>query len=443
MESNKDEALKCLSIAQKHRNAGNLPSAQRFCQKSLNLFSTPEATKLLAVVEAELASGPSSSSSSSASTSSATGSGAGFSTSTETHPSSSSTRHRHTESSAKANGSATNGSAKSGSGAEEKKREYTNEQAAVVKRIRSCKVTEYYEILSLKRDCEEADIKKAYRKLALSLHPDKNGAPGADEAFKMVSKAFQVLSDSQKRAAYDQHGSDPEQRGSGMPSFSRGSPGFAPGPFANGFDGEISPEELFNMFFGGGGLGGGGPRFSASFGPGGFRTQNIRTNFQQRRNAAPENNQPRSVFIQLLPILLLLGITLLNALPSLFTSAPTPDPRFSFTPTSRYNVERSTNGLGVKYHVNGAEFSSHPIAAELARNEQQPGPELRRYENTIERVYTQDLYVQCQRGADRKERMKNEEVGMFGIGTDWDKVRRIDAEPVKSCEELRRLGLLK
>lgn len=64
--------------------------------------------------------------------------------------------------------------------------------------------------------------------------------------------------DPQKRAAYDQHGSDPEMRSSGMPSFSRGSPGFARSQFAGGTDGEISPEELFNMFFGGGGFGGGG-----------------------------------------------------------------------------------------------------------------------------------------------------------------------------------------
>lgn len=182
--------------------------------------------------------------------------------------------------------------------------------------------------------------------------------------------------------------------------------------------------------------------FTASFGPGGFRTHNLRTNVP-RREAAQENAQPRSVFMQLLPIFILFAFTFLNALPSLFSSPPTPDPHFSFSRTSRYNVERSTAGLGIKYHVNGAEFSGHPIAAELARADKQPRPALEKFEHTVERVYTQDLYTKCQRGADRKERLKNQEVGLFGIGTDWDKVRKIDAEPIESCEELRRMGLLK
>ncbi|KIP01886.1 hypothetical protein PHLGIDRAFT_122963 [Phlebiopsis gigantea 11061_1 CR5-6] len=439
MESNKDEAIKCLAIAQKHRNAGNLASAKRFCQKSLNLFSTPEGNKLLEVVESELASGSSSSSGGPSFSSAESGSASAFTSSTETHPSSSGTRHRHTESSSpKANGSAK-------STAEQKKRDYTPEQAAVVKRIRACKVTEYYEILSLKRECEDTEVKKSYRKLALSLHPDKNGAPGADEAFKMVSKAFQVLSDPQKRAAYDQHGSDPESRFSGQPSFSNAAQGFGGQQFGGGFEGEMSPEDLFNMFFGGGmGQGGfgGGPMFSATFGPGGFRTTRVRTNAGQQRQQQ-QQNEPRSIFVQLLPLFILFGFSLLNALPSLFSTPPTPDPRFSFQQTARYNMERTTNGLNVKYHVNAAEFSGHPIAAELARNDKNPGPQLKKFEGNVERVYTQDLYAQCQRGVDNKERRKNQEVGMFGIGTDWDKVRLIDQERVESCEELRKLGLLR
>ena len=103
------------------------------------------------------------------------------------------------------------------------------------------------------------------------LMPD-SGAPGADEAFKsvslslfaarrcllfaVVSKAFQVLSDDNLRAAFDSnpHG-DPTQRGGGVSG--RSASGFRPG-FANGgggFQGDMNPEDLFNMFFGGGGGG--------------------------------------------------------------------------------------------------------------------------------------------------------------------------------------------
>ena len=71
-------------------------------------------------------------------------------------------KHRHTQSKP-ANGSAAGTS--SGMGGE--KREYTAENVAVVKRVRACKVTEYYEILAVEKGCEEAEIKKAYRKVCL------------------------------------------------------------------------------------------------------------------------------------------------------------------------------------------------------------------------------------------------------------------------------------
>lgn len=146
MESNRDEALRCLAIAQRHRDSGNTTSARKFCQKSINLFSTPEAAKFLESLEA--GSEPSASSNGSAG-------GQPFSSGAETHPSAAGAKHRHTASSASGT--------PSGSGGE--KREFTPEQHAVVKRVRACKVTEYYEILDVKRDCEEAHVKKAYRKV--------------------------------------------------------------------------------------------------------------------------------------------------------------------------------------------------------------------------------------------------------------------------------------
>ncbi len=66
-------------------------------------------------------------------------------------------------------------------------RKYTIEQKTAVIRVRSCSPTAFYEILSLERSASDAEIKKAYRKLSLLTHPDKNGYDGADEAFKCES----------------------------------------------------------------------------------------------------------------------------------------------------------------------------------------------------------------------------------------------------------------
>ena len=62
--------------------------------------------------------------------------------------------------------------------------EYTDEQKAAVIRVRKCAHTAFYEILAIDKSSSEGEIKKAYRKLSLLTHPDKNGYEGADEAFK-------------------------------------------------------------------------------------------------------------------------------------------------------------------------------------------------------------------------------------------------------------------
>lgn len=147
-------------------------------------------------------------------------------------------------------------------------RSYTVEQKAAVLRVRRCQPTAFYDILGLetvKTSCTETEIKKAYRKLSLLTHPDKNGHEQADEAFKMVSRAFGILGDKDKKWKYDQTGGDPDSRfGGGAPQqspfsgFSRASAsrGAGGGGGGGGFEQDISPEEMFNRFFGGGGLGG-------------------------------------------------------------------------------------------------------------------------------------------------------------------------------------------
>lgn len=124
---------------------------------------------------------------------------------------------------------------------------------------------DFYNILGLSKSATEQEIKSAYRKLARAHHPDVDKTPGASERFKEISEAYQVLSDPQKRATYDQFGSAAFEPGAG----SQGENPFAGGnPFggfsysyssggASNMGGFEDPFELFSQIFGMGGFGGG------------------------------------------------------------------------------------------------------------------------------------------------------------------------------------------
>ena len=109
---------------------------------------------------------------------------------------------------------------------------------------------DYYEILGVSKSASADEIKKAYRKLAVKYHPDKNpGNQAAEEKFKEISKAYEVLSDSGKRAQYDQFGPDLfEKAGGGASGFGR-RPG-AGGNGFGGFGGFSDPRDIFSQVFG-------------------------------------------------------------------------------------------------------------------------------------------------------------------------------------------------
>ena len=130
--------------------------------------------------------------------------------------------------------------------------------------LKKSKRKDYYKILGVEKDAGDNEIKKAYRKLAIVHHPDKNPEnEDAAEKFKEIGEAYECLSDSQKRARYDSGEDliDPSEMFGGAAGGAGGFPMGAQG---------IDPEMLFNMMNGGGGGGGGGgPSFTFSTGGGG------------------------------------------------------------------------------------------------------------------------------------------------------------------------------
>jgi DnaJ-class molecular chaperone len=111
---------------------------------------------------------------------------------------------------------------------------------------------DYYAILGVARSATDDELKKAYRKLALKYHPDKNKAKGAEEKFKEIGEAYDVLSDPKKRQIYDQFGEEGLKGGMGG-GHSGG--GGSSGGMPNGFDGfsysyHGDPRATFQQFFG-------------------------------------------------------------------------------------------------------------------------------------------------------------------------------------------------
>lgn len=163
-------------------------------------------------------------------------------------------------------------------------------------------------MLGVPKEATDSEIKKAYKKLALQLHPDKNKAPGSAEAFKAVGNAVAILTDAEKRKQYDLYGSQEQQT-----SATRQRYGYSEYAYTRGFEADVTAEELFNIFFGGS-----------------YPSQNIYT--RQRRFHRAEHHQREqqpqgyAAFINLLPIILLIGLSMMS---SFFIS----DPIYSLTPS--------------------------------------------------------------------------------------------------------------
>ncbi|KAK3090266.1 hypothetical protein FSP39_010510 [Pinctada imbricata] len=134
---------------------------------------------------------------------------------------------------------------------------------------------DYYKILGISKGASDDEIKKGYRKMALKYHPDKNKSPGAEEKFKEIAEAYDVLSDKNKREIYDKYGEEGLKNGP--------SPGGGGGPSGGTYHYEFhgDPRDTFRMFFGNDDpfasfFGGGGGGFG---GPGVGGSRHVFTNF--------------------------------------------------------------------------------------------------------------------------------------------------------------------
>jgi hypothetical protein len=193
---------------------------------------------------------------------------------------------------------------------------------ALVRRVNSTKC--YYAILTVPRTASVDEIKSAYKKLALRLHPDKNKLPRAEDAFKQVGRAYGTLSDPQKREVYDRHGEDGVQAHE-----SGGRPG-AQGNYARRGGGGFRNDEdvLFQMF-------------EEMFG---------RHHFTRPQQAPQRNGAQASFIYQVLPVLLLFFVYFLSSGSMLNESAPS----FSLNQEKGYTQARTTKTLGsikIKYFV--------------------------------------------------------------------------------------------
>ncbi|KAJ9133238.1 DUF1977-domain-containing protein [Coniochaeta hoffmannii] len=325
-------------------------------------------------------------------------------------------------------------------------RKYTVEQKAAVLRIRACKPTAFYEILAVEKSCSDADVKKAYRKQSLLTHPDKNGHEHADEAFKMVSRAFSVLGDKEKREKYDRFGTDPDSR---FESARQQNP-FAGGGFGGGgraarggggWEDEISPEEMFARFFGGGGFGGPfgggafdtGPQFVFNFGGGpGVRVHQFGGARPRRRPRDPNQPQPEtsltSTIMGLLPILLLFIFPLLSSIFGGDSTPAVPNMAFDFPQPPVYTAERTMPNLHVKYFVDPRDISGYS------------NYKLAQLDKTAEVNFVRRLKMECDNEVLMQRRLEQEARGwIYQDPVKMEVARNMD---MPACRRIQSLGIV-
>lgn len=367
--ANKGEAERCREIAKDFLAQRQYEKAIRFFEKSLRLYALPGVEESIKAVQKLV--------------SESTGSAKPTSNAETSNKSSSG------GSSSNSGGGAAGASRSAGSSSEPGTRPYSDEQEACAKKLLASFKKSHYEALGLKKNATDSEIKKAYRKLALQLHPDKNTAPSAENAFKALNAAYDCLSDERKRQVYDAYGAEASEQMAHDQDNGRGDAGSGFGFHRRGHGhGDISPEDIFNMFFQGGMPGGPRVFFNRR---GGFHRQEQRQPDTEARTQTTAN--PFQQLFQLLPILLLIVMSLSNL------GGPSAASPFSLYKHDSYQFERRTKTVNVIPDI--PYFVSKDFDETI-------GPKDRlRVEKAVESSYAETQAQQCVYDTEKKIRRIN------------------------------------
>ncbi|KAI9123295.1 hypothetical protein K1719_006184 [Acacia pycnantha] len=296
MDGNKDEAFRCIRIAEEAIAKGNKERALKFIKIAQRLNNNLSVDELLIMCERL---------------------GSQSSTPSEDENGVHQAKREH-------------GSRRSDDGLNGE-RNYTEEHVQLIREIKG--KNDYYAILGVEKTCSVEEIRRAYRKLSLKVHPDKNKAPGSEEAFKKVSKAFKCLSDDGSRRQYDQTGLVEDFECNQQHNFRRRRGRTTTHDF---FNDDIDPDEIFRAFFGDADVFG---RAQV------YRTRGMGVHQRQEFQGGGLNIM---LLMQIVPFLIIFLLAYL----------PFSEPDYSLHKNYSYQIPKATEKHGIEFFVKSESFEA-------------------------------------------------------------------------------------
>lgn len=350
MDGNKDEALRCINIAKEAIASGNKQRALKFIGLAQRLNHTLPVDDLLATCE-KLDS---------------------FSPASSVDENCVDQRHNEPSTPSKTDG-VSNGDCS-----------YTEEHVQLIREIKKNK--DYYAILGVEKTCSVEEIRKAYRKLSLKVHPDKNKAPGSEEAFKKVCKAFKCLSNGDSRKQYDHTGLVEDFEYNQQHNIRRRR---RTTTVHDLFDDDFDSDEIFRSFF----------NQAEVFRAHAYRTRGMANHQREDQQGGGPN---LILLLQILPFLLIFLLAYL----------PFSEPDYALQKNYSYQIPKITEKYGVEFYVKSPEFDeNYPLGSPARAN----------LEQHIIRDYKHTLGRYCHIERQRRQWSRN--------------------LPTSHCDKLQQLGL--